>query len=236
MPSLRLVPLGVGDAFSALYYSTSLALVAADGRWLLVDCTHPIHKILREISETSGVELPLSSLVGICVTHLHMDHASGLEGLGYFVKFVLSNPTPPNLYSGPHVVDAFRQHPEAEVFNLVPIAQPTQAGPFTIEARRVTHGDLPACAFRISAGGRTLGHSGDTIFDVDLIRWITQADFAIHEAGAMVEPNPLHTSYGRLAALPDQLRCRLHLAHYQDDFDVAGSVIEALRPGKVYVV
>jgi len=236
MAPLRLIPLGVGNAFSALYYSTSLALVTADGRWLLVDCPHPIHKILREISQTSGVDLPLSSLIGVCVTHLHMDHASGLEGLGYFVKYVLRDSTPPNLYSGPHVIDAFRQHPEAEVFNLVPITQPTQAGPFTIEARRVTHGDLPACAFRISAAGRTLGHSGDTIFDPELIRWITQADFAIHEAGAMMEPNPLHTSYSRLAALPDELRRKLHLAHYQDDLDVAGSVIEALRPGRVYAI
>ena len=52
----------------------------------------------------------------------------------------------------------------------------------------------------------------------------------------MVEPNPLHTSYERLAALPTELRTKLHLAHCPDDFDVASSVIEALRPGKVYVI
>ena len=32
------------------------------------------------------------------------------------------------------------------------------------------------------------------------------------------------------------VRRKLHLAHYRDDFDVATSVIETLRPGKVYVV
>jgi ribonuclease BN (tRNA processing enzyme) len=233
---LRLIPLGVGDAFSALYYSTSLALIANDGRWLLVDCPHPIHKILREVSHASGVELPLATLAGVCVTHLHMDHASGLEGLGYFAKYVLRDSTPPNLYSGPHVIDAFRAHPESEVFKLISVTEPTQAGPFTIETRKVTHGELPACAFRIRAGGRTLGHSGDTVFDVDLIRWLAESDFAIHEIGAMVEPNRLHTSYERLAALPVELRRKLHVAHYCDDFDVASSVIEAIRPGMVYEI
>src|SRR5436309_10908690 len=104
MAPLRLIPLGVGNSFSALYYSTSLALVAADGRWLLVDCPHPIHKNLREMSQASGVDLPLSALAGVCLTHLHMDHASGLEGLGYFFKYVVRAPSPPSLFSGPHVI------------------------------------------------------------------------------------------------------------------------------------
>lgn len=236
MPALRLIPLGVGDAFSALYYSTSLALVADDGRWLLVDCPHPIHKIVREMGQISGVDLPLSALVGVCLTHLHMDHASGLEGLGYYAKFVLSDPARPKVFSGPHVIEAFRQHRESVVFDLIAVTQPAQVGPFTIETRRVTHGELPACAFRITCAGRSVGHSGDTVFDLDLIRWITEADFAIHEAGALVEPNPLHTSYERLAALPEELRLKLHLAHYHDEFDVTTSVIEPLQPGRVYVV
>ena len=94
----------MGDAFSALYYSTSLALIAADGWWLLVDCPHPIHKILREASLASGVELSVSKLAGVAITHLHADHASGLEGLGYYVKYVLRRGKQPDLFSGPRVL------------------------------------------------------------------------------------------------------------------------------------
>src|SRR5207253_6076518 len=67
MADLRLLPLGVGNAFSELYYSTSLAVIAADGRWLLVDCPHPIRKILREASLASGIDLGLEKLVGLAL-------------------------------------------------------------------------------------------------------------------------------------------------------------------------
>ena len=41
----RFICLGCGDAFSALYYSSCLA-IEAGGRTLLIDCPHPIRKIL----------------------------------------------------------------------------------------------------------------------------------------------------------------------------------------------
>ena len=91
--SLEVLVLGVGDAFSALHYSTCLAL-RAEGQWLLVDCPHPIRKILRESSLRAGLELDVGDLAGVVVTHLHADHASGLEGLGYFGFFALGRKLP----------------------------------------------------------------------------------------------------------------------------------------------
>ena len=44
--TLRLLTLGVGDVFSARHYSTSFA-VESNGHWLLVDCPHPMRKMLR---------------------------------------------------------------------------------------------------------------------------------------------------------------------------------------------
>ena len=51
---LRLIPLGVGEAFTALHYTSSYAL-GLDDQWLLVDCSHPIRKMLRDASLASGV-------------------------------------------------------------------------------------------------------------------------------------------------------------------------------------
>lgn len=236
MAEMRLVPLGVGNAFSELYYSTALVLIAADGRWLLVDCPHPIRKILREASLASGVDLSLSHLVGVALTHLHADHASGLEGLGYYFKYVLRSAQPPSLYTEAKVLEALRPRSEAELFALTAVADGCQAGPFWIEARIVTHGDRPACAFRIACGGRTVGHSGDTVYDPQLIGWLSTADLVAHEAGADEEPNRHHTAYRQLTALPAEVRQKMRLAHYADKFDLDGSVIEPLRPGRVYVV
>src|SRR5438067_6579272 len=53
MGGLTFVTLGVGDAFSARWYSSSLAVGCGDA-WLLVDCPHPIRKLLKEASESVG--------------------------------------------------------------------------------------------------------------------------------------------------------------------------------------
>ena len=50
-----MIPLGVGDAFTALHYSTSVAL-ECDGVWLLIDCPHPIQKMIREGALASGTD------------------------------------------------------------------------------------------------------------------------------------------------------------------------------------
>src|SRR5512141_155664 len=88
VPGLELLPIGVGDAFSVKHFSTSLAL-RAEGHWLLVDCPHPLRKMLREASIVAGLTLDVADLDAVVVTHLHADHASGLEGYGFYSRFVL---------------------------------------------------------------------------------------------------------------------------------------------------
>src|SRR3954452_9723635 len=91
MNGLRFVCLGVGDAFSARWYSSCLA-VESGGTWLLVDCPHPIRKILREAGEACGERLDIDVFSAVVLTHLHADHASGLEGLGFYSHFILKRP------------------------------------------------------------------------------------------------------------------------------------------------
>jgi ribonuclease BN (tRNA processing enzyme) len=245
---MSLVPLGVGDAFSAKWYSTCLA-VEADGKWLLIDCPHPIRKILAESGAAAGVPLDVGSFEAVVLTHLHADHASGLEGYGYFAWFVLGRK--PKLVTHPAVRErlwdghlaagmerlldpSFHAHEMtfAHYFEHVPLTeeQAVEIGPFTIEARRTIH-HVPTTALRIRAGGRTLGYSADTAFDESLIRWLEEADLVVHETNYGV-----HTPYAKLAALPEALRAKMRLVHYPDDFDLAGSTIEPLSQGRRYTV
>lgn len=46
----------------------------------------------------------------------------------------------------------------------------------------------------------------------------------------------MHTPYEKLAALPAELRARMRLIHYPDDFDTSASVIEPLAQGRRYNV
>lgn len=249
MSGLRFIPLGVGDAFTARYYSFSVAL-EAEGQYLLIDCPHPIRKMMREASQTAGVELDVDRVAGVALTHLHADHCSGLEGLGYFSHFLLGRKMP--LLMHPEVAEELWPHhlkagmgrliaeqgKPAEHRELEDYFEPrslsfdaaTQFGPFTIEVRRTFH-HIPTTALRIRGGGRTIGISADTAFDPGLIDWLSEADLVIHETNYGI-----HTPYEKLLGLPAATRSKMRLIHFPDEFDVAQSEIEPLVQGRRYEV
>jgi ribonuclease BN (tRNA processing enzyme) len=247
--SLSFLTLGVGDAFSALRYSSCLA-VEAEGQVLLIDCPHPIRKMMREASESSGVALDTDRVAGVALTHLHADHSSGLEGLGYFSFFVLKRKLA--LLTHPRVAQRLwdghlaagmecliEKQGEApspkhfeDYFAHTPLSTEAAVrfGPFSIESR-LTYHHVPTTALRIRAGGRCLGYSADTAYDEGLISWLSEADLVVHETNYGV-----HTPYEKLAALPPALRAKMRLIHYPDDFDLGASNIEPLAQGRRYTV
>jgi ribonuclease BN (tRNA processing enzyme) len=250
MKNLRLLVAGVGDAFSALYYSSSI-VVEADGCWLLIDCAHPIRKVLREASMSAGISLDLDRITGVLLSHLHADHCSGLEMLGFYNRFVLDRRATvlahplvsarlwdAHLAAGMETALQKPGQPPAErrledYFELLSLSESKAVtfGPFSILCRQTVH-MVPTTAFLIRAGGRCLGYSADTAFDPGLIDWLAGADVIVHECN----PGLLHTPYADLAALPQALRAKMRLIHYPDDFNVDQSVIEPLHQGRIYLV
>jgi ribonuclease BN (tRNA processing enzyme) len=250
MAGLRFLALGVGDAFSARYYSSCLA-VQAEGAWLLIDCPHPIRKILREAATAAGISLDVSDFHSTVLTHLHADHCSGLEGLAYYSYFGLQKraalithtDVAARLWDG-HLSGGMEwfmsTDPSAplqrralhDFFDLTIMTEkePVQVGPFRIECRKTLH-SVPTTALRIHAAGRTLGYSCDTSYDPTLIDWLAPADRIIHETNLGI-----HTPYETLAALPANLRQKMLLIHYPDDFALDGRAIEPLRQGRFYDV
>jgi len=241
---MQVTALGVGDAFSARWYSTCL-LVTYAGKRLLIDCPHPIRKVLAE--SAPGVDLP--DLDGVVLTHLHGDHCSGLEGLGFFGHFVLQRPVPLLVWPGVSNrlwetlapgMDCLKPAPGSppvpmalsDYFTLHPLSlrEPLRFGPFSIEARP-THHHVPTTALRITAGGRTLGYSADTSFDPALIDWLAPSDLIIHETNLGT-----HTPLSELVSLPAPIRDRLALVHYPDFFDVEQCPLRCLRQGETVTV
>jgi ribonuclease BN (tRNA processing enzyme) len=250
MGELRLLPLGVGDAFSARHYSSCFALETA-GQWILIDCPHPIRKIMREGSTAAGLSLDIADLQAVIVTHLHGDHASGVEVFGFYCRYVLERKMP--LIAAPKVLaDLWPRHLAGgmewslqevdqppvqrtleEFFTPLPLPpeQSLSIGPFTIRFRPTVH-SVPTVAVRVEAAGRTLGYSCDTAFDPTLIAWLADADLIVHEASGGF----MHTDYESLAALPRPLLDKMRLIHYPDSFDPATSAIEVLRQGQWCVI
>ena len=57
--------------------------------WILLDCPHPVRKMLREASERARIPLDLADIRAVILSHLHADHCSGLEDYAYFSHFAL---------------------------------------------------------------------------------------------------------------------------------------------------
>ena len=255
--SFRFIPLGVGDAFSASNYTFCIA-ICADDRWWLVDCPHPIRKIVVEGGKRAGVDLDVMQLEGVLQTHLHADHCSGLEGLAYLAWFLRGAPLPiaahpevvrdlwdGSLRAGMEMLMTIPGYPEAlgaepvftqnnfeKFFAHQPLSleDKVEVGPFVVECKRTVH-HIFTTAFRITAHGKTLGISADTCFDPELIEWLMESDVVVHETG-----HGVHTPLDRLTALPKAQRDKMRLIHFPDDYDVAGANIEALVEGRLYEV
>jgi len=246
---MRLLPLGVGDAFSARWYSSCLAL-ESEGRWLLIDCPHPIRKMMREAGVSAGLSLDVGDIEAVALTHLHADHCSGLEGFGYFSFFllqrrarILTHPAVAERLWDGHLAAGMERllrvgetSPDVKAlgdyFEIVELGEErvVERGPFRIRCRRTIH-HVPTTAMLIEAGGVCLGYSADTSFDPDLIGWLSEADLIVHETNYGI-----HTPYEKLAELPEELRARMRLVHYPDDFLLSESNIEPLVQGRMVEV
>jgi len=250
MSGLRLLCLGIGDAFSARHYSTCFAL-EAEGRWLLVDCPHPIRKIMCEGALTAGVALEVGQLDAVLLTHLHGDHVSGLEVLGYYFRYVLNRrltvythaDVARLLWSGvltgsmAWVIEAAGAAPTPRRFEdffdlrLLEEHQPVGVGPFRITCRRTIH-SVPSIALKIGADGRTLGYSADTQFDPKLLAWLADADVIIHEANSGF----MHTSVADLMTADPAILAKLRIIHCSDQYDAAQSPLPMMRQGTLIAI
>ena len=235
---LTLTALGTGDAFSALHYSASLVL-ECEGRMLLIDCPHPIRKMLKEGFDSSKQPLDESKIEACVLTHLHGDHASGLEGWGFFNHFAFGRRA--KLVTHPLVrEDLWNGHLRAgmkqlirklgepavpcslgDFFEYLPIyeSHPVVVGPFTIECRRTLH-HIPTIATKVRAGGKVFGYSADTAFDEQLVDWLSEADLIIHETNL----GGAHTPYESLRQLPEPIRNKMKLIAFPDGMTFDGAI------------
>ncbi|MEW6731042.1 MAG: MBL fold metallo-hydrolase [Acidobacteriota bacterium] len=238
--------LGVGDAFSERYNSSSFVVSAGDFH-LMIDCPERVRKTIREARERAHRHLEIAMLNHVLITHLHGDHVGGLEAFGFYKFFVEKVRT--NLYAAPTVLEELwprrlsvamqdlyspdfstRHRMRLEdYFHTYPLYDVTEneIGPFRLRLRRTRH-HIPTYGFVLEHEGRTvLAYSADTTFDEDHIKFLSAATLIIHETGPGV-----HTDYEKLLTLPAELRARMRLIHYGDNFETDKSVIPCLNEGE----
>lgn len=243
MPDLSVRVVGVGDAFTALYYNACLLVESGDQR-LLIDAPPALARALRDLSLKTSDTVGLDDIDHVLITHLHGDHCGGLEQLLFWRRFVTGRKT--TVHAIPDVLaglwdtrlrggmdtlmapDGSTSRLElTDYAHVQPLAPGVdRIGPLEIAWRRTIH-HIPTSALQLRVGERSLGYSADTAFDPDLIAWLAQCDVFFHETNYGV-----HTPLAALCGLPAELRSRMRLIHYPDHLDPDGAPIACAREGE----
>lgn len=244
---MRVLILGIGDAFTRRHFGTSALLEGPEG-FVLLDCPGLVHRALHEATARAGWTVTALDIDDILITHLHGDHCNGLESFGFTHAFPPSGAAPctgrPRIHASRPVADrlwerlapamdeATSDAPRAlddyfDVRRLEPGTTATVAG-LDIQCRFTQH-PIPTTGFLITDGDRTLGWSADTVFEHAHIDWLSRADIIVHDSNR----GAAHTSVEALNALPDALQRKIRLVHIYDDFDPSATRMKPLHEGEV---
>lgn len=245
---MRVLTLGIGDAFTEHYFGSS-AVIAHEDRHVLLDCPDLIHRALRSSTIKAHWKVDASMIDDVIITHLHGDHCNGLESFGFAHMFLRKRDglpmMPPRVHtsklSGGMLWERLRPamgvdrmgNPTRALEDLFDLRvlepeHPATVAGLTVHCRFTLH-PIPCLGLKISDGKHTLGWSGDTPFEQAHIDWLSDADVVVHECNYP----PAHTAIDELNALPKELRQKMRLIHLPDNFDATTTDIVPLREGDV---
>ncbi|MCI0630619.1 MAG: MBL fold metallo-hydrolase [Phycisphaerales bacterium] len=246
---MRILIIGIGDAFSRFHFGSS-ALIHAPAGYVLIDCPDPIHRALFASTSKAGWNIDAGRIDDIILTHLHGDHSNGIEMFGFFRRIGRLNgriPTKPRLHVsrpvsqrlwqrlapsmeapmpfGSHGASTLEDYFDVRV--LEPGRTTTIAG-LDVDCRFTGH-PVPTIGLLIHDAQTSFGWSADTPFERAHIDWLNQAGVFVHESNL----GPSHTPIESLNQLPKSIRDKIRLIHLPDDFDPSQTDMRMLREGQV---
>ncbi|MCE5336052.1 MAG: MBL fold metallo-hydrolase [Desulfobacteraceae bacterium] len=237
---MKLKFLGVGSAFTtADYYQSNILVQSTGGKRLLIDCGGDIRFSLGE----SGIDRTNLSkeIDAIYISHLHCDHIGGLEWLAFNTYFSPDNGNRPKLYMNEGLMDELwetslkgglgcitgKSMDLSDYFQCCPV---DGGGAFAWEGIRFTLVKLPHVlgekrshySFGVfiedpedNSGGPVF-ISTDTILQPDFLAEIARkVSLIFHDCETAPIPTRVHSHYSELVRLPDSIKSKMWLYHYQ---------------------
>ena len=242
---MRVIVTGTGDAFSNKRFGSSALIETPEG-FVAIDCPSWPLGMYRKASEVSGITIDPGCIHDLLMTHLHTDHAGGLETLAFYRRYKAPEKGRPGLWAAPEVMARmwerlapsmdgrlFGDTPTSSLENFfkpgqLSLEQSTKVANLEVRVRWTVHA-VPTVGMLISDGTSTLGWSGDTEFLVDHAQWLSEADLVVHECGESAK----HATWAELSTLPGDLQKRMRLLHIPDEVDIPEGPMARLQDGEV---
>lgn len=224
--SLNIRMLGTGQAFAKTYFNNN-ALVTCNGYTLLIDfgITGPL--------AMHQMNVPLDAVDGVLLTHLHADHAGGVEELALRLKYQYNKK--PALFIEERLVEPLWHHslkaglefgsagPQQldDFFELIPLRAivPHLICPgFSMELLPTRH--FPNMPSYAAIFNNLLFYSGDTIFDRELIDTALKrgCKHLLHDC-QLDGHGLVHATLEELMTLPPAIQRMIRLMHYGDHME-----------------
>jgi ribonuclease BN (tRNA processing enzyme) len=230
---VKLLFLGSGSAFTVgnHNYHSNMILEDSNNKRLLIDCGSDARLSLH------AAGLSHSDITDVYISHLHADHAGGLEWLAFTKKFQSApSSEKPNLHISEHLVDLLWNHVlsgglmslddrVAELstyFNVNPIPEKSSFRWQNIDIHLIKtihtyNGDslVPSYGLMFKSNGITCLITTDTRFAPDYwMEFYNKADIIFHDCETTKNASGVHSHFNQLMTLDSTIKSKMWLYHY----------------------
>ena len=226
--------LGSGSAYTvgANNFQSNLLLTNDQGERLLIDCGSDIRLSLY------AAGLSYRDIASVYISHLHSDHAGGLEYIGFNCKFDPSCDRPTLYTSYDIAVDIWDRclsggmrslHQEIATLDTFFHPQVIDQGTFTwgtidfqlVPVKHVHNGvfQMPSYGLFFELNGTRIFISTDCQLELEKNwQFYESADIIFHDCETAPFPTPVHTHYNDLLSLPTSIRQKIWLYGYHPGY------------------
>ncbi|WP_107667408.1 MBL fold metallo-hydrolase [Cyanothece sp. BG0011] len=228
----HLLFLGSGSAFTVGgdNFHSNMFLITETGKKLLIDCGSDLRFSLYKEGFSHR------DITDIYISHLHSDHAGGLEYVGLTTKF---DPQcdQPNLYLSYEIATEIWEHTlsggmgsvEGEITNLESFFNVHSIDnnrhfvweTINFELVKTIHINngtyvMPSYGLFFSVNNQKIFITSDTQLCYEkLQKYYQEADIIFHDCEISKYPTPVHSHYQQLVKLPDNIKQKIWLYGYQ---------------------
>lgn len=225
---MRLIFLGSGSAFvnHKENYQSNI-LIQHNDHNMLYDCGTSINDALH------NMKMQASDIDSIYISHLHADHAGGVEFMAF--KTYFSPDKKPELIAHKDILEEGWNHTwsgglkslqgeEATLDTYFDVTAHTNVSNFKfqgitfkpLQTPHIISGDkqVPSFGLGINYKDQAVFITGDTQFSKDLFNYYEESDLIFQDCEFADYPGGVHAQFHQLKTLPDEIKKKMWLYHY----------------------